>query len=548
MASNEKQITGQYFARKATGLVRELSAWHGFAFNSSFINIGLVLIYSFLYIPSFHPGSSMILACILGMVAALPMALVNAILASTYARSGGEYVYNSRIISPALGFMSSWNMSIWILFYAGVSCVLFPKYGLSALFRYIGVNWNSLWFVNSAGWLSTPNGAFVVGSIVLLLIIISSILSTRVMARIQSWYFVVGLASVALAVLVLFFTPENEYVRNFNLYFDKISGKTNTLSLLLSEATEKGYVTASFSLAATLLIFYWPANFLFWGNTTTYFGGEIKNANRSQLVGLAGAVIVAGVFLVLITAAFSKAVGMEKIGAINYLSVLGGGLGFQPVYAELAAAGTSSKFVGIFIIIGLTYWAIAFAPLVLGAVTRNMLAWSLDRLAPEMLSRVSPRFHTPVPALIVCGIICEISVFLYAYVPAFGFIVGLVGAFITFLITSLSAAILPFRKKELFESSPFNWRWGGVPVISILGGLAFLGVLAVQVTALMDPSSGISILPSRDAGSGAGIPFTMFLVNLGVLFSGLIIFMIIKAIRKAQGINIDYAFKEIPPE
>ncbi|RJP17124.1 MAG: APC family permease [Candidatus Abyssobacteria bacterium SURF_5] len=548
MTTRANEREGVYFARKATGLVRELSAWHAFAFNSSFINIGLILIYSFLYIPSFHPGASMMLACILGAVAAIPMALINAMLASTYARSGGEYVYNSRIISPAVGFMSNWNMSIWILFYAGVSCVLFSQYGLSTLFRFIGVMWNSESLLKSAEWLSAPYGAFVVGSAVLLLIIIGSILNTRMMAQIQGWYFVIGLTSVALAIFFLLITSRENYTTNFNLYFGKITGQKEMLSSLTAKARENGYATAPFSLLATLLIFYWPANFLFWGNTTTYFGGEIKNARHSQMIGLIGSVVVIGFFAFLASVAFKKTVGFDTIGAINYLTAIGQGIGVQPNYAELAAAGLSSRIVGIIIILGLTYWAIAFAPLVLGAVTRNMLAWSLDRIAPEFLSRVSPRFHTPVYSLIVCGIICEISVYLYAYVPAFAFIVGLAGAFVTFLITALAAIILPYRKRQVFESSPVNWKIGKIPLITIFGIFAFLGVFSVQITALLDPYSGISIFPSTDAGYGAGIPFKMFLVNLAVLLSGLAIYILIKVFRRMQGINIEYAFRELPPE
>ncbi|MCK4376076.1 MAG: APC family permease [Candidatus Brocadiae bacterium] len=548
MTNTEAHSPGPYFARQATGLVRELSAFHSLAFNASFINVGLILIYMFLYVPSFHPGSSMLLACILGTIIAVPMALANAMLASTFPRSGGEYVYNSRVLAPILGFATSFNITIWLLFYVGVSCVLFPKYGLTAVFRYIGIRWGSETFVSAANWCATPTGQFTVGTIVLVAVVVGLIRSTRAMARIQSWYFVAGMIGVALVVLALLGTNKQGYLANFNVYFGGLASDSGAMDSLLAGAKEYGYSTTGFSLLATLVIFFWPASFLFWGNASTYFGGEIKNAKRSQLIAIPGAVVLAGLFVTLAVLAFRAAVGSDTVGAISYLHLCGGGLGFAPTYAELGAVASSSKLLGLLIVLACTYWTIAFVPLCIGCCTRNFLAWSLDRVGPEFLSRVSPRLHTPVPALIVCGIIGEVCVFLHAYVPAFAFMVGIVGAFLTFMATAVSAVVLPFRKKQIFESSSVNWRIGGFPVISIVGVLALLGLLAVQISTLSDPYSGISVSPATDAGYGAGVPFKILLVNIGILAAGFVIYLAAKAIRKAQGIDLSLAFKEIPPE
>ena len=47
--------------------------------------------------------------------------------------------------------------------------------------------------------------------------------------------------------------------------------------------------------------------------------------------------------------------------------------------------------------------------------TRNMFAWSFDRLAPEKLTTVSDRFHTPVIATITIGVIVELLNYLNIY-------------------------------------------------------------------------------------------------------------------------------------
>jgi basic amino acid/polyamine antiporter, APA family len=548
MSATQNLSTEPLFARNATGLVRELSVFHALVFNASFINIGLILVFTFLYGPSFHPGSSMLLATVLATLVAIPMAFVNAMLASTFPRSGGEYVYNSRVLSPAVGFATNFNISIWLLFYVGTSCVLFAQYGLAELSRFVGVQLHATGFFEAANWMVTSIGEFTIGTVILAVVITGLILSTRRMAQIQSWYFVAGLIGIMLTIIVLARANAQSYAASFDSYFASVTGQHQTLSGLVSEARDKGFSSSDFDLSSTLLIFFWPASFLFWGNCTTYFGGEIQYAKRSQMIGNIGAVILCGLFVSLVLIVFERTVGNNALGAITYLSFMKAGLGFAPSYAELAALAAPSTVLGFVLLLCSTYWPLAFAPLIIGAITRNFLAWSMDRIAPELLSRVIPRFHTPIPALIVCGLISELAVFLYAFVPAFAFAVGIVGAFLTFMTTALSAAVLPFRKKEIFERSTVNWRIRGIPVITLAGVAALFGLLCVEVSMLSDPYSGVSLFPSTDAGTGSGVPFVMLWVNLGIFGAGFVLYAIIKWIRRVQGIDISLAFREIPPE
>jgi len=548
VSADHTAAVGPYFARKATGLVRELSAFHSLVFNASFINVGLILIYMFLFVPSFHPGSSMWIACAVGTLAAVFMALANAMLATTFPRSGGEYVYNSRAIAPFVGFATNFNITIWLLFYVGVSCVLFPKYGLTAVFRFVGVRYGNPGLLGVANWLATPTGMFIIGSAALLIVITGLVFSTRRVARIQSWYFVIGLIGIAVAVAVLMAETKQTYIGRFDSYFGTLAATNGTMAATLAGARQNGFESGGFSLLATMVVFFWPASFLFWGNASTYFGGEVRDAKRSQLFGLLGAVVLAGVLLVLVVLAFQRTVGADSLGAIGYLNAIGKGFGFAPTYAELAAIGTSSTFLGLVILLACTYWTVAFVPLCVGACTRNLLAWSLDRVAPEALSSVSPRFHTPVPALLVCGFIGWIAVALHSYVPAFAFMVGTFGAFLTFMTTAVSAILLPFRRPRIFADSPMNRRVGRLPVMSLVGVLALIGTVAIQVSLLSDKYSGISLFRSTDAGTGPGVPFKMLLVNLGILASGFVLYAVAKLVRRAQGVDVTLAFKEIPPE
>jgi hypothetical protein len=81
-----------------------------------------------------------------------------------------------------------------------------------------------------------------------------------------------------------------------------------------------------------------------------------------------------------------------------------------------------------------------------------------------------------------------------------------------------------------------------------MGVLSLVALGAIIISMLLDPVSGISLSPSVDAGSGPGIPFRMFLFNIGVFVSGFVVYYLAMLIQRRRGIDVTLAYKEIPPE
>ena len=123
------------FVRKASGLVRTAGPMDVLAYNINFISIGLLLTFMFLFMPSLYPGVNMYLSVLIAVIITVPTGLVYGFLAASMPRSGGDYVYNSRILGPALGTMANWNITIWWFFYGGVPSAFFARYGISPLLR-----------------------------------------------------------------------------------------------------------------------------------------------------------------------------------------------------------------------------------------------------------------------------------------------------------------------------------------------------------------------------------------------------------------------------
>jgi Amino acid permease. len=87
-----------------------------------------------LIIPS-YAGGNIYLSLLFCALLALPTACVYAFLSAAMPRSGGDYVYVSRVLGPAAGMMGSWNMTIWWILYGGVPSAFLATYGVAPFCR-----------------------------------------------------------------------------------------------------------------------------------------------------------------------------------------------------------------------------------------------------------------------------------------------------------------------------------------------------------------------------------------------------------------------------
>ena len=121
--------TSVLFQRQATGLVREAGTWSTLIYNINFVSIGLMMLFVLQLEPAFYPGGDMLVSYVLALAIVLPTSLVFAMFSAAMPRSGGDYVYVSRILGPRLGMMSSFINTVWWFIYGGVPSAFFARYG-----------------------------------------------------------------------------------------------------------------------------------------------------------------------------------------------------------------------------------------------------------------------------------------------------------------------------------------------------------------------------------------------------------------------------------
>jgi len=91
------------FAREATGLVRTLGFLDQFIVSQAIIVLVNGFVLTFLFAPVFFPGANLALVFTLGSIPAFAMAYVYAKMSAGMPRSGGDYVWSTRVLGPVFG-------------------------------------------------------------------------------------------------------------------------------------------------------------------------------------------------------------------------------------------------------------------------------------------------------------------------------------------------------------------------------------------------------------------------------------------------------------
>ena len=132
----------------------------------------------------------------------IPLSLVFAMFAAAMPRSGGDYVYVSRTLHPALGMMSSWNNTVWWFIYGGVPSAFFARYGLGPFLRTVGDMSGSSTLTDWGNTLVGNRGTVIAGTILIVVLCAIFSRSLRLYFRLQNTLFLFAMASIVLSIVV----------------------------------------------------------------------------------------------------------------------------------------------------------------------------------------------------------------------------------------------------------------------------------------------------------------------------------------------------------
>ncbi|MEW6028825.1 MAG: amino acid permease [Chloroflexota bacterium] len=534
----------EVFTRKASGLVRVMSPFSAFVYN--ILTMGLIFPWTYLWAPGALPGGKLVWGILLAMIIEIPIAFVYVWLSTALPRSGGDYVFQSRVFGGGTAFtvvMSGYV--IWILQWVALSGWLLSYLGFAPLFLGLGATTGSAAMSNLGIWFTTSTGIIItsiLNAFVAALILISGF---KNYVRFQN-VMIVGTLLAFLTMLVVLFTanPATSMAR-MDSFALAISGVENFVQTAIDASVAAGIdLNPPFSLIATLLVAPIAWTSLQWATYSAQQNGEIKNARsfNSQMFIIVGSLIFTGVLLALLAWALEKAVGTEflYVAGAGYWALLEEAkiAGFYLWPNMISVALTASPLVVIIIGIGYILNSHQIVHNCYIGMTRVMVAMSLDRLLPEWVSKVDEKRHTPANAHWVYFIASIPVILVYNLWGAwYGLTLGVTFACgYVFVVTCLAGALLPYRAKDVYEASPgAKYKLGGIPLVTILGAIGFVLGGAMLIMFMFYSQLGLT----------STLAYT---VVFGVLAVSWIWYMLAKNAQKSRGINVDYAFKEIPPE
>jgi amino acid transporter len=523
MDSTEPKVVGVagVFTRASSGLVRQVSTRDTIYYGAMAITIAYMVFIVTAW-PS-YPGSSMELATLLVTIGGVLLGVVYALFASVYPRSGGEYVFLSRVVHPSVGFVISFIQAFWYAFYFGLNGAFFAIYGLAPLFVVLGLQWHSSALTSAGTWFSSHNGIFVMGSVMVLFIGFMVYRGLHGFFRLQRWAGLFALGSVLLTIVVLILGKSG--VLHFATNFNAIAGSG------AYAAVARAGSAPGFGAVATFNFMVWPAFSILFSVNMVSFSGEVKNVRRGPLIGIVGSMIVTGVLMIVLMYFGRGAFGSRflqaaptsaKVPVPPFLNVFASILANNPILTIL-----------------ISLWVVFVIPFALGSnviySSRAMLAWGLDGVAPRPFANVSERRHTPVFAILTLVVLAEVALAIFTYTTAVEILSGFLGFAIAFLVVCVAGIFFPFTHRDTLERSPANIKVAGIPLMTICGVLAAPFIAFIAYRTAVDPALGANAHIS-------------LIVNGILIAIGFAWFYGLRWYRKTRGEDVDRRFKEIPIE
>jgi amino acid transporter len=445
-------------------------------------------------------------------------------------RSGGDYVWVSRTLHPFLGFVVNFALTFVFLTWVAFNFTFMLSIVLPALGYVAGISGKA---INAPS-----NGEMMIIATVLTAAFAGLMMfGVRSVARYMKITFAVVWIGMAIWLLLMLFGSHSTFVSNFNHH----SGAT--YGGILAKVRGLGFhAGGSLELGATLAAMVYCFQVYTGFQWTGYFAGEIKNARRTAVTSIIGGLVASAIIYMLASLLVYKFYGYKFFGSLVYLG-LGGGtshytLSFAPYLPSLVKFLPGGQALGVIVVLCFLLAIFWWTPTGFMLGTRNLFAWSFDRLAPARITDVSDRFHTPVVATVVVALVVELLNYLNIYQGLGAFLLNVIVIMgLAFIVVSIAAGSVPYRRSTMHAEAP-GWaraRVLGVPVITLVSIVSAVSWAFVIYTALHTGFGG-------KLGWGPMLKVFVAPAIAAVWYIGVSLY------RRSQGISLANTFREIPPE
>ena len=535
------------FARKASGLVRGLSMTDAFAVG--FMNQGITpSIWTMVTwgLGTYLTGNLFWATVISLVMVGFGFPLVWGILSGSMPRSGGEYVYNSRIIHPIVAIAESFGNAFVMIFWVYVLAPWVADPGLVILAEYQG--WD--WLYNSAtgtffGGLSYDWGVFVVATVTNVLAFLTMVFGVKIFALIQKVVMIFALGGAAVITGAIMFSSKTSFAENWNVLAAKYDSLRYGEVVPAVATAIGGAVPTSSDVRGTLGVMVAGSWLFAYAYFCVFVAGEVKRPDKTLISANFFAVLVPAIMMGWTALAMYRVMPFDFISATAWIDNNGGIDGytmpFLPSYMSLAYVAHSNLFIALAASVSymlFCFWYVALSYL---AFPRIIFAWGMDRMGPKWFTDINPRWASPVKNYILCFVLCQGAIALYSFWLG-SYMQGLTVTGMEIVsvwgVTTIAALIFPYvrRAKGIWESSPYKmWKFLGIPLVSwgAVVSLVYLGILFYFL--IFTPEM-------RDSNGQSWILYGI------VWIVGIAWYFIWAGRSKSVGVDVSVTYGELPPE
>ena len=365
-------------------------------------------------------GPYVLPAFLFASIPAIFAALAYSILASAMPRAGGSYLYASRALHPFWGFVASFSQWFGLSIVIGVIAYVVIPFFRDLAFA---LDWTVL-----AAWLDQG-----LVRVVLALVILWSFIGINILGL--TFY-----ERILIPLMILMF------VLGFVVIVAGLSYSQEEFlaALALKEGRSIDLIEVPFNwttfLSASAILF---SSFIGF-DSIAQAGGEAKNPVRNLPRAIGLAITLVGLFYVSFTYAVYHTVPWQFVAE-------------EALSKDLTAAGLLTILlpagIGSAILLGAAIALLNDLPAMILSVSRLVFAWAEDGIFPKSLAGIHPKFHTPVPAILLSGGVSSLGILGSHFAGDFflGIDIMVTSMLVNFIFMCLSVAWLPKRNPTLAQ-------------------------------------------------------------------------------------------------
>ncbi len=532
------------FVRRASGLVRELEWWDVMIWSLAAPAASGMTYYAVKMLgdPTAYGGNE-VLAFLLAGLMFIPLIIAFAIITSSFPRSSSLYVFVSRVIHPIVGYVPFWY---WIVGGGAAMVSGFLLFiGLKALsgaWTIAAVAGHSSTLLSQARILTKPMDDFVLAVILIIVVWAINYFGVRAIKWSLRILTIIPLAVTVSVLGALAFAGHNVGVADWDKLFGAGTAE-EIMKVAFNGGTHYGVHVEPLKPLSMLKGTYGMLLWTLWAWTgmeaVTFVGSEVKNPSASFIKGYTGGFIAIMALYLANAYLLPHVLGYKFMAAYSYLQMnypdvlkhilrgLPTPAGSVPLMASVVFPGKALD-----ILLGITYFLWYFNTVLViwvGGV-RGFFSLAFDRLLPEKLTEVSPRWAAPTWANHVTAILAVLgAIFTLGDSMGSSLAAGVV-SFMDFSClffvwpVGLALMMIPWWRPELFKRMTFQSKAAAFIVGLITFAIGWYFMIYTTYTE---------------------IPVMITNIIVGVIGIGLFIWM--SARNRAKGIPVEKIYTQIPP-